>query len=226
MATIDFIDGFYTGNQYLNTEQMDTNALWIASYIDAYHPPDTFPDREGVSKIAFTRVLSALLGNMQIESTVNPGVWESLTVNNQRGFGLVQWTPAAKYLDWCRQNSLEARRMESALKRIFWEIENEGGLSDQWIPLAAFDRATFHDFCSGGPGNHVWTIDKLTECFMRCYERPSEEGEKLSLRQEAARHYYNLISGELPPPPGPGPSYRARGKFWISMRPMHFYKRR
>lgn len=41
--------------------------------------------------------VAAMLGNMQAESGINPGAWQGYTVNYNRGFGLVQWTPATNY---------------------------------------------------------------------------------------------------------------------------------
>ena len=36
-----------------------------------------------------------VLGNLEAESTINPGRWENDIVNNyQAGFGLAQWTPS------------------------------------------------------------------------------------------------------------------------------------
>ena len=43
--------------------------------------------------------VAAMLGNMQSESTINPGIWEGLDPF-VGGYGLVQWTPYTKYSDW------------------------------------------------------------------------------------------------------------------------------
>lgn len=48
-----------------------------------------------------------MLGNMETESTINPGIWQSLNSGNASGgFGLTQWTPATKYINWANNNGL------------------------------------------------------------------------------------------------------------------------
>ena len=82
------------GNYALSQEQMNANALEVYKYLSA----------RGWSLNA----IAGLLGNMQSESYVNPGVWQSLQANNYSGgFGLVQWTPATNYTDWARQNGYD-----------------------------------------------------------------------------------------------------------------------
>ena len=44
--------------------------------------------------------VAAMLGNMQSESTINPGIWENLDPIISNGYGLVQWTPSTKYSEW------------------------------------------------------------------------------------------------------------------------------
>ena len=43
--------------------------------------------------------ISGMMGNIQKESTVNPGIWQNLTVGTG-GYGLVQWTPATNWTNW------------------------------------------------------------------------------------------------------------------------------
>ena len=45
-----------------------------------------------------TNAIAGILGNMQSESNINPGVWQNLDSGNYiLGFGLVQLTPANNY---------------------------------------------------------------------------------------------------------------------------------
>lgn len=55
-----------------------------------------------------------MLGNMQQESGINPGIWEVLP-NANFGYGLVQWTPAIdKFFSWAAKNtSLSNTRPET-----------------------------------------------------------------------------------------------------------------
>lgn len=189
MATVELINGYYTGNMYLTETQMQENVKWIVQWLSS----------NSQYKWPYDRPIAAFLGNCEQESTINPGLWESLTVNYKKGFGLVQWTPASKYTAWCQQRGITPRFMDSALKRLTWEILNEGGASDQWIPLSRFDNYTFKDFINAG----TKSLNELTEMFMRCYERPSEQYANLSGRQENTRKWLAFIRGEEPPRPYP-----------------------
>ena len=69
------------GNFYLTTEQMQGNAREVLSFFE----------QKGWSLNA----IAGICGNMQSESNINPGIWQSLQEGNYSGgFGLVQWTPA------------------------------------------------------------------------------------------------------------------------------------
>lgn len=58
---------------------------------------------QGWSKTA----VAGLLGNMQSESGIIADRWESDIVGNMSGgYGLVQWTPASKYINWANANGL------------------------------------------------------------------------------------------------------------------------
>ena len=77
----------YSENRYLTLTEMRGNAQFIMSF---------FHDA-GWTKNA----IAAMLGNMQVESTINPGIWQGMDeFDYDGGFGLVQWTPASKYIDW------------------------------------------------------------------------------------------------------------------------------
>ena len=73
----------------LSTAQMDKNAKYVYDFLIG----------SGFTKQAACGVL----GNMQQESKINPGIWEILpsTIN---GYGLVQWTDATKFLNWAVSN--------------------------------------------------------------------------------------------------------------------------
>ena len=58
-------------NAYLSQPQMKDNAQYIADYLNA----------RGWTQNA----IAGILGNMQRESTMNPGLWESLIYGNMSG---------------------------------------------------------------------------------------------------------------------------------------------
>jgi len=47
----------------------------------------------------------AVIGNMYQESGMNPGIWQSLD-NTSQGYGLVQSSPATKFLNWAVDNGV------------------------------------------------------------------------------------------------------------------------
>lgn len=140
-----------TGNRYLTQAEMETNATYIYWYL---------------SNRGWTiNAIAGLLGNMEAESTINPGIWESLDEGDTaQGYGLVQWTPATKYLNWCEDNGLEPSAMDSALKRIEYELDN--GL--QYIPTTAYPLS-FKQFKVSTESAYY-----LGMAFVTNYERPRE----------------------------------------------------
>lgn len=106
--------GSYYGNdpnssQPLTMEQMRVNAQYIYVALSDH----------GWSKNA----ICGLLGNMQHESSLNPGRWQSDKVGRTgSGYGLVQWTPATKYIDAVGGGDYST--MDNNIERIIWEVNN------------------------------------------------------------------------------------------------------
>ena len=133
--------------------------------------------------------LSALCGNMRHESSINPDMYEyGYDWSDDRGYGLVQWTPRSKYWDWAESEGLAPREGNSQLARIDYEIEN----NIQWIPIERFNGMTFEEFRRNAGG---WTVDYLTEAFTWSYERPNATAgeESMTGRKEFARHSMVLL---------------------------------
>lgn len=79
----------------LTEHQMSSNARYIFNYLRLF----------GFTKQAACGVL----GNMQVESyRMDPGIWEVLN-NTKHGYGLVQWTPATKFIDWAAECKIIAK---------------------------------------------------------------------------------------------------------------------
>ena len=165
------IDGGYpvtpiTGNRYLNREEMLNNAEYIYSYL---------------TPLGWTKeAISAMLGNMETESTINPGIWQNLDEGNTAlGLGLVQWTPATKLINW----SNNYIQMDTQLDRIEWEVIN----GDQWIATSDYPLS-FSEFKSS-------TLDPyyLGMAFLRNYERPADPNQPE--RGEQAVYWFNNLTG-------------------------------
>lgn len=156
-------------NRYLTMEEMQTNATYIYWYL---------------SNRGWTiNAIAGMLGNMQTESTINPGIWQNLAVNVGPAFGLVQWDPFTKYTDWCDQNGLDPADMDSALDRIEWELAN----GEQYYATSDYPES-FEEF-------KVSTKDPyyLGMAFLANYERPAEPNQPA--RGEQAEYWYTYLSG-------------------------------
>lgn len=156
-------------NRYLNLQEMAINAQFIMSY---------FFER-GWTKNA----IAAMLGNMQVESTINPGLWQSFKEHNLNvGFGLVQWTPASKYIDWATVSGFpnydDWRVIIPQCLRIDYELEN--GL--QWQS----GIMTFYEFTQS-----TENVGYLSDRFCWGYERPADPD--LELRADYGEYWFGLL---------------------------------
>jgi surface antigen len=124
--------------------------------------------------------IAGMLGNITLESTLNPGLWEDFV---GPGFGIVQWTPASNLTDWCKKKGYDPKDIDSQLKRIYYEVEHEGL---QWIKTKAHNMS-FKDFKKS-----TSSPEDLTLVFLKNYERAGVE--KISVRQQNARYWYDYIT--------------------------------
>ena len=149
--------------------------------------------------------ISAMLGNMQTESSINPGRWQGNNVGVGPAYGLVQWDPYTKYTQWATNLGFDYSTMDSNLDRINYELEN--GL--QWISTSSYPMS-FSEFktATGSPYD-------LAMAFLYNYERPASLNQPS--RGTQAEAWYTYLTGQTPTPPGPGPgpspggSYRRNG---------------
>ena len=163
----DWVSGCYSGNFYLTQSQMESNAAYIWYRL---------------KPLGWTmNAVAGMLGNMEKESTINPGLWQSFNVGGGPAFGLVQWDPFTKYTNWCANNGLDPADMDSALMRIEYEIER--GL--QWIKTGAYPE-TFAQFKSS-----TKNVTYLANAFLRNYERPANQNQPD--RAEKANKWYLFL---------------------------------
>lgn len=167
---------FITGNRYLTQEEMETNARYIYNYLGS----------RGWS----VNAVAGMLGNMQTESSINPGIWEGLNAGVGPGYGLVQWTPYTKYTEWCGERGLDPSHMDSALQRIEYELEN--GL--QYYPTESYPE-TFEQFKTS-----TKTPYYLGLAFLANYERPADPTQPA--RGIQAKSWYTFLT-EQPAPVDP-----------------------
>lgn len=132
--------------------------------------------------------VSAMLGNMETESSINPGRWEGDSVGGDptaHGYGLVQWTPYTKYTEWLPVIS-DPSTMDHNLQRLNYEVQNE----IQWIPTQTYNF-TFEQFKTSQD-----TAYNLALAFLANYERPADPNQPQ--RGLQAEIWFQFLGG-LPP---------------------------
>lgn len=201
-------------NNYLSQSEMENNALCFYGMM--------------YTQFGWTiNAIAGMLGNLQRESTINPGIWEGLVPRYDgeydSGYGLVQWTPASKYIYWKPEGEFapwaggtwrgngnrECARIEYEVQNgIQWGANRMAYVKEWGYPTQP--PITFQEFKASTD-----TPDELASLFVLYYERPSAKGLVMELRREYARKWYKLISGKEPPteplpePPEPDPDIPA-----------------
>lgn len=124
--------------------------------------------------------ISATLGNMRHESSVNPNMYEyGKAWNDDKGFGLVQWTPRSKYWDWALNNGYnesELRDGNAQLDRMDYEVDN----NIQWLTTPNYPE-TYAQYRRSKKG-----LDYLTRAFTWNYERPRLDAGESSMPDRIA----------------------------------------
>lgn len=168
--------GWIVGNRTLSQSEMQNNALIIRDYL--------------ISKGWTLNAIAGMLGNIQTESWLNPGVWQNLNEGNMSGgFGLVQWTPATNFTNWADANGYSWTDGYAQLKWIDEETDSFG----QWIPTVDY-FLLFEDFKTS-----TETPQYLASAFLKNFERAGIEVEE-NRRLQAVEWYFYLQenSGDTP----------------------------
>lgn len=154
--------------------------------------------------------IAALAGNVQAESTINPGLNEV----GGAGYGLFQWTPKSDLINACSQlgispytdGSIQCQCLDGELFT----------LRNQWYSSRAFISPYYN---SGATSDMIgitpeqlkvnsmgWKPDKLAILFMAAYERPSYDPatNHAEKRKANANYWYEYYTGN-PPTPTPTP---------------------
>jgi LysM repeat protein len=179
---------------------MPTTLTWAAPRNTALSQSDQLNNAQIIANFFSTwtpTAISALCGNMHIESAINPNRWQIGYDNDPSGgFGLVQWTPATKLQDWAAANNLDYTQGDTQLQRIAYEIAN----NIQWYSTTDYPL-TFQEFTQSNQ-----STDYLTDAFMHNYERPGSYS-SLPDRQAFAATVLSSVTfgngggGGVTPPP-------------------------
>ena len=158
------------GNFYLTETQMQGNAAEVRNFF--------------AGKGWSLNAIAGMLGNMESESNINPGIWQSLEEGNyDGGFGLVQWTPATNYTDWATENGYSITDPQG---QMIW-IDTMTVPFGQWIATSQYNMS-FNEFKAS-----TQTPEYLASAFLKNFERAGEEVE--ADRRSQARKWYEYLSG-------------------------------
>lgn len=155
-------------NRAVTNFEMEQNAIVVHKLLKKY----------GFSENA----IAGILGNMECESRINSGAWQSYNKNKIGGFGLVQWTPATKLTEWLDKNGYKHDDLEGQCNRIIWELEN----GKQFYKTETFS-ISFLEFKTSEQ-----TPEYLAEVFLNNYERPSNRNQPL--RSKNARKWFDYFN--------------------------------
>ena len=156
-------------NNYLTESQMQGNALEVYNFFSA----------RGWTLNA----IAGMLGNMERESNINPGLWQSLNYGNYSGgYGLVQWTPATNYTDWASANGYSITDPQG---QMIW-IDTVTVSSGQWIATSEYNLS--FDAFKTSTQSPEW----LASAFMKNFERAGVEAE--DERRSDARKWYDYLA--------------------------------
>lgn len=179
----------------LTEAQMQTNALYIYSSL--------------FDKGWSLEAICGVLGNMENESHINPGRWQSESIgSDSAGYGLVQWTPSTRHISWCEERGMDPSTMDSNLTHLNWEIDD----GDDYYSTTDYPES-FSEFAKSTAAPYY-----LACAFAWNYERSATvlwgtEAEKEALRQTRggdAEKWYTYLSGKEPTPPGGGTNTKRR----------------
>lgn len=180
------------GNRYLTQKEMENNAYIFYSVM--YNYGYDF------------KSICAMLGNIQRESGINPGLWQSLKVDPSMGFGLVQWTPSTNYTNWAKKHGYENDDGYGQCKWI-----DEETASKQWIKTTAYPL-TWEEFKKNSKHK---SLDYLTMAFLKNFERAGVE--KAEERKEYAKKWYKYLKGKQPFEPTGGEGGTDANSWWWYM---------
>lgn len=167
-------------SEVLTAEQKDANALYIRDYC-----ADKYPDWTA-------NAIAAMCGNFAHEGVMNPAQWQyGMDKSPDSGYGIGQWTPSTKILDFLASEGYPSYSMPGEIERIAWEAAN----NQQWISTSSYPMSMEEFLVSeDAPA-------ELASAWLYDWERPGDPGATEGLRQADADYYYELFGGTPPKPP-------------------------
>ena len=161
-----------------------------------------------------TEAICGVLGNMQKESGMNPGVWQYWE-DPEYGFGLVQWSESREFLEFAHLETIEASELAESdphkmmdiqldyLLKSFYGVEaNEEGdvkhVGRRWLSGNALKYYDKLPLSEGVPKE--MTVEEFSKAEYDCkdlalvfhatYERSGDNKDQLQMRADYAEKWY------------------------------------
>ena len=178
------------GSSGLTTDEQEVNATYIYNKLR----------NSGFTKNA----ACGILGNMERECGFNPGAWQVLN-NTSYGFGLVQWTPATRFINYAYENDIITSATATAVNNL--TNSDPQALMDAEIACMQWCCTQGDFFAPGSSMQHTEysmsyseykasTLDAgtLAIVFHDHYERSADTAENLQTYRAAyATKWYNFF---------------------------------
>lgn len=135
------------------------------------------------------QAICGALGNIEKESTINPGIWGDLSPwgeTDGHGYGLVQWTPYTRITDWLTSHGYDIGSGEGQCAKLLEEVLHPE-IENTWHPTTQYPLS-FTDFISS-----TESPETLAQAFLYNYERPADLNQPD--RSEFARKWYTYLGG-------------------------------
>lgn len=161
---------------YLTQSEMENNATEFYNYFSALG--------------ATVEAISGMLGNIQRESTINPGCKETAATTS--GWGLIQWTPSTVLTDWTTLYGYNWYDGYAQCVRIQAEGEGTMGAGGTWLPTTDYPY-TWSQFLQ------LTDVAEATKAYL--YERERPLVPALTDRLQYAANWYTYLTGSTPPQP-------------------------
>lgn len=165
---------------------------------------------------------SAVLGNMQHESYLNPAQWEiGYNYSMLNGFGLGQWTPATKISNYVGSTNHDA--MADGAKQMNYLVSTPSQYNNYYLNP---DGTSTYYSESGVPyfsdmddfSHSTAAVRDLTKTWAICWEKPgaTNYARSISERMDDAEYWYTTFHGSPPTPP-PTPPTPVDEFSWLAM---------
>lgn len=162
---------WYNPNNFLTNPQRENNATIMYNLFSSW----------GWNPLA----IFALLGNMEYESSLSPGVVENLATNNppNKGYGLIQWTDSKAtnvhnnpLWKWVYRNYGNYDWQDGNKQCIFINGDDRSG----WIPVKSYP-ISYDEFKAGKTQNG---LEWLTKAYFYNRERGTWSNQRLTYAQK------------------------------------------